>query len=89
MEKWDWEVWNEPNISYWHGTPEDYDQLYDYTVDAVKRALPSAHVGGPASTGPAESTRPISCASFCSTAQLAGITPRANKDRLSTSSPST
>jgi xylan 1,4-beta-xylosidase len=55
VEKWDWEVWNEPNISYWHGTPEDYDKLYDYTVDAVKRALPTAHVGGPASTGPAES----------------------------------
>lgn len=54
VEKWDWEVWNEPNISYWHGTPEEYDKLYDYTADAVKRALPSARVGGPASTGPAE-----------------------------------
>lgn len=54
VEKWDWEVWNEPNISYWHGTPEEYDKLYDYTADAIKRALPSACVGGPASTGPAE-----------------------------------
>lgn len=54
VAKWDWEVWNEPNISYWHGTPEEYDKLYDYTVDAVKRALPMARVGGPASTGPAE-----------------------------------
>jgi xylan 1,4-beta-xylosidase len=49
---WDWEVWNEPNISYWHGTPEEYNKLYDYTTDAIKRALPSASVGGPASTGP-------------------------------------
>lgn len=54
VEKWDWEVWNEPNISYWHGTPEQYNELYDYTANAVKRALPAAHVGGPASTGPAE-----------------------------------
>lgn len=53
VEKWNWEVWNEPNIGYWHGTPEEYDKLYDYTAAAVKRALPSAKVGGPASTGPA------------------------------------
>ncbi|MBV9085157.1 MAG: beta-xylosidase [Acidobacteriaceae bacterium] len=52
VETWDWEVWNEPNIGYWHGTPEEYDELYDYTAAAVKRALPSARVGGPASTGP-------------------------------------
>ncbi len=50
---WDWEVWNEPDIGYWHGTPEEYDRLYDYTAEAVKRALPEAHVGGPATTGPA------------------------------------
>jgi xylan 1,4-beta-xylosidase len=53
VASWDWEVWNEPNISYWHGTPEEYDKLYDYTSAAVKRALPAARVGGPASTGPA------------------------------------
>ncbi len=52
VETWNWEVWNEPDIGYWHGTPEEYDTLYDYTADAVKRALPTAHVGGPASTGP-------------------------------------
>jgi xylan 1,4-beta-xylosidase len=49
---WYWEVWNEPDISYWQGTPEEYDKLYDYAAAAVKRALPSAKVGGPASTGP-------------------------------------
>ncbi len=52
VESWYWEVWNEPNIRYWHGTPAEYDQLYDYTADAVKRALPTAKVGGPATTGP-------------------------------------
>ena len=53
VESWYWEVWNEPDISYWHGTPEEFDKLYDYAADAVKRALPTAKVGGPASTGPA------------------------------------
>jgi xylan 1,4-beta-xylosidase len=52
VESWYWEVWNEPDIRYWHGTPEEYDRLYDFTADAVKRALPTARVGGPASTGP-------------------------------------
>jgi xylan 1,4-beta-xylosidase len=52
VASWNWEVWNEPNIGYWHGTPEEYDKLYDYAVDAVKRALPQAKVGGPATTGP-------------------------------------
>jgi xylan 1,4-beta-xylosidase len=49
---WNWEVWNEPDIPYWHGTPEEYDKLYDYAVDGVRRALPEAKVGGPATTGP-------------------------------------
>jgi len=52
VETWYWEVWNEPDISYWHGTPEEYDKLYDSAAAAVKRALPAAKVGGPASTGP-------------------------------------
>lgn len=50
---WLWEVWNEPDIEYWKGTPEEFFKLYDYTVDAVLRALPSARIGGPDSTGPA------------------------------------
>jgi xylan 1,4-beta-xylosidase len=49
---WMWEVWNEPDISYWKGTSEEYLKLYDYAVDAVLRALPGAQVGGPDSTGP-------------------------------------
>lgn len=52
VKTWYWEVWNEPNISYWKGTMKEYFKLYDYTVDAVKKALPSAKVGGPTSTGP-------------------------------------
>jgi xylan 1,4-beta-xylosidase len=52
VESWYWELWNEPNIGYWQGTTEEYIKLYDYTSDAVKRALPTARIGGPHSTGP-------------------------------------
>tara|TARA_R110002050_G_scaffold48356_3_gene112489 strand:+ start:49523 stop:51175 length:1653 start_codon:yes stop_codon:yes gene_type:complete len=52
VESWYWELWNEPNIGYWQGTTEEYIKLYDYTADAVKRALPSAKIGGPEVTGP-------------------------------------
>jgi xylan 1,4-beta-xylosidase len=49
---WLWEVWNEPDIDYWKGTPEEFFKLYDYSADAVLRALPGARVGGPDTTGP-------------------------------------
>jgi xylan 1,4-beta-xylosidase len=49
---WLWEVWNEPDIGYWNGTPEEYFKLYDFSVEAVLRALPNARIGGPDSTGP-------------------------------------
>lgn len=52
VKTWRWELWNEPNIGYWKGTPEEYNQLYDYTEAAVHRALPAAILGGPETTGP-------------------------------------
>jgi xylan 1,4-beta-xylosidase len=52
---WLWEVWNEPDIGYWQGTREEYFKLYDFTVDAVVRALPEARIGGPETTGPGNS----------------------------------
>ena len=52
VKTWMWEVWNEPDIDYWKGTPEEYFKLYDFTIDAVLRAFPEARVGGPDSTGP-------------------------------------
>ncbi len=55
VEKWYWELWNEPDAKYWGGTVEEYCTLYDYSADAVKRALPAAKVGGPHVTGPANS----------------------------------
>ncbi len=52
VESWWWEVWNEPDIGYWQGTPEEYMKLYDYAADGLKRALPTARIGGPHVTGP-------------------------------------
>jgi xylan 1,4-beta-xylosidase len=52
VSQWYWEVWNEPDIDYWHGTQEEYNKLYDYAVAGVRKALPDAIVGGPATTGP-------------------------------------
>ena len=52
VESWYWELWNEPDIGYWKGTVDEYIKLYDYTADAVKRALPTARIGGPEVTGP-------------------------------------
>ena len=51
VERWYWEVWNEPNIAYWQGTPEEFHKLHDYAIDAVRRALPTARVGGPDTAG--------------------------------------
>jgi xylan 1,4-beta-xylosidase len=48
VERWYWEVWNEANIApYWRGSPEEFYRLHDIAVNAVRRALPTARVGGP------------------------------------------
>ena len=52
VKQWYFEVWNEPDIDYWHTTPEAYWKLYDYAVAGVRDALPEARVGGPATTSP-------------------------------------
>ncbi|MBW0177943.1 beta-xylosidase [Sediminibacterium sp.] len=52
VDTWYWELWNEPDLAYWRGTRQEFFKLYDYTADAIKRALPSAKVGGVDGTGP-------------------------------------
>lgn len=52
VETWWWEVWNEPDIGYWQGTEEEYFRLYDHAAAGLKRALPTARIGGPHVTGP-------------------------------------
>jgi xylan 1,4-beta-xylosidase len=51
VEKWYFEVWNEANIGYWRGKPEEFHKLHDYAIAGVRRALPTARVGGPDTAG--------------------------------------
>ncbi len=48
VERWYFEVWNEPNTNgYWRASPEEFYKLHDYAIAAIRRALPGARVGGP------------------------------------------
>ncbi len=53
VESWYWELWNEPDIFYLMSPTKlkDFCLMYDHATDAVKRALPTARVGGPNTTG--------------------------------------
>jgi len=51
VESWYWEVWNEADGAYWKGTQAEFFKLYDYAADGVKRALPTAKIGGANVTG--------------------------------------
>ena len=50
VSQWYFEVWNEPNGSFWGGDPHEptYFQLYDLTARALKSVSPRLRVGGPA-----------------------------------------
>jgi xylan 1,4-beta-xylosidase len=50
VANWYFEVWNEPNLDYWTGTPkqESYFELYDRTARDIKAVSPRLRVGGPA-----------------------------------------
>ena len=60
VSQWYWEIWNEPDYpGFWNGTNSseatsakmtDYYALYDAAVGAVTAVIPSAFVGGPATT---------------------------------------
>ena len=51
VRQWYWQTWNEANIGYWRGTPEEFYKLHDYAIAGVRRALPDARVGGPDCAG--------------------------------------
>ncbi len=47
---WYFEVWNEPNIDFWAGRPQQatYFELYDNTAKSLKAVSQQLRVGGPA-----------------------------------------
>jgi xylan 1,4-beta-xylosidase len=49
VARWNFEVWNEPNIDFWVGNPKQptYFELYDHTARALKSVSPRIRVGGP------------------------------------------
>jgi len=53
VESWYWELWNEPNGDYLMAPDrvKEYCKMYDYASEAVKRALPTARMGGPHTHG--------------------------------------
>jgi xylan 1,4-beta-xylosidase len=51
LEGWYFEMWNEPDGSYWTGTHEEFCRLYDYTEAAIHDVCPSLRFGGPATCG--------------------------------------
>ncbi len=53
VEKWYFEVWNEPDLRlpFFAGTKEDYFKLYKETVTAVKKVNSRIRVGGPSTSG--------------------------------------
>ena len=50
VARWNFEVWNEPNLDFWGGSPRQatYWELYDHTARAVKSVSPRLRIGGPA-----------------------------------------
>ncbi len=50
VAQWYFEVWNEPNIDFWNGVPQQrsYFELYAHTARSLKDVSPKLRVGGPA-----------------------------------------
>jgi xylan 1,4-beta-xylosidase len=47
VEGWKFEVWNEPNISFWAGSQDEYFELYKQSALAVKSVSNRIPIGGP------------------------------------------
>lgn len=49
VSHWNFEVWNEPNLDFWSGSPKQksYFELYDHSARALKAVSPRIRVGGP------------------------------------------
>jgi len=55
VSTWYFEVWNEPNIPFWNGTPAQatYFELYDHTARDLKSVSSRLRVGGPSTAADA------------------------------------
>ena len=86
VNKWYWEVWNEPNIMYWHGTHEDFSSS---TITRLKacaaRCRPRVWADQKRRAARAENF----CTNFCSTVRTAQIMSPAKSVRRWTSFRST
>jgi xylan 1,4-beta-xylosidase len=57
VESWYWEVWNEANGGYLTAAERggdkniDYQKMYDYAADGVRKAIPKARIGGAETAG--------------------------------------
>jgi xylan 1,4-beta-xylosidase len=57
VKSWNWEVWNEANIGYLvPSTPGgnkvvDYEKIWDYAADGIRKAIPEAVIGGAETAG--------------------------------------
>jgi xylan 1,4-beta-xylosidase len=52
VRRWHFEVWNEPDLSYfWTGSQADYFRLYAESAKAIKSVDAELKVGGPATSG--------------------------------------
>jgi xylan 1,4-beta-xylosidase len=47
VRTWKFEVWNEPNISFWAASQRDYFELYRQSATALKAVDTQLQVGGP------------------------------------------
>jgi len=48
VRQWYFEVWNEPNLTgFFHGTQQQYFELYKTTAQTIKKIDPALRVGGP------------------------------------------
>jgi xylan 1,4-beta-xylosidase len=57
VKTWYWEVWNEPNIGYLSASARgadkviDYEKIWDYAADGIRRAIPDAIIAGAETAG--------------------------------------
>jgi xylan 1,4-beta-xylosidase len=49
-----WEFWNEPDGSFWTGTPEQFYALYEKTARALKSIDPTLKIGGDGKAFPSD-----------------------------------